>query len=157
MTTPSLESRLNRYSPTVLSIFRIVIGFLFAVHGAAIVFGWPVDMKAPFGAWPEWWAGLIEFVTGLLVLVGLFTRPAAFLASGTMAVAYFWMHQPKALWPIENHGEPAVLFCFSFLLLVFFGPGAYAIDTRRRPLAAITPRGRFGGRRGFGNRRFARR
>ena len=161
MTPPNLEARLNTYSPTVLSIFRIVVGLLFAIHGAATLFGWPVDMKAPVGAWPGWWSGLIEFVTGLLVLVGLFTRPAAFLASGTMAVAYFWMHQPKALWPIQNNGEPAVLFCFAFFLLVFLGPGAYAIDTRRRPLAAGTTagttRGRFTRWRGFGNRRFARR
>jgi len=131
MTTRNLQTSLNSYSPTVLSVFRIVIGFLFMVHGMSIVFGWPLAQKLPIGTWPGWWAGLIEFVTGLLVLVGLFTRPAAFLASGTMAVAYFWMHQPKALWPMENGGEPAVLFCFAFLLLVFLGPGAYAIETRR--------------------------
>ncbi|HME49064.1 DoxX family protein [Mycobacterium sp.] len=131
MTTRNLQTSLNSYSPTVLSVFRIVIGFLFMVHGLSIVFGWPLAQKLPIGTWPGWWAGLIEFVTGLLVLVGLFTRPAAFLASGTMAVAYFWMHQPKALWPMENGGEPAVLFCFAFLLLVFLGPGAYAIETRR--------------------------
>jgi putative oxidoreductase len=113
----------------------------------------------PVGDWPGWWAGLIETVTGLLVMVGLFTRPAAFLASGTMAVAYFWIHQPQALWPIDpaNRGELAVLYCFSFFLLVFLGPGAYAIDTRRRQLGATATRGRFGRWRGLGNRGFARR
>jgi putative oxidoreductase len=156
MTTRNLETSLSTYSPTVLSIFRIVIGLLFAIHGTVGLFGWPVAPKFPVGAWPDWWAGLIELVTGLLVMVGLFTRPAAFLASGTMAVAYFWIHLPHGLWPIENNGEPAVLFCFAFLLLAFLGPGVYAIDTRRRPLAAGA-RLRFGGRRGFGNGRFARR
>ena len=155
MTT--LETNLKSYSPTVLSIFRIVVGFLFAIHGAALLFGWPIDQKVPAGAWPLWWAGLIEFVTGLLVLVGLFTRPAALLASGTMAVAYFWQHLPHGVWPIANNGEPAVLFCFSFLLLVFLGPGAYAVDTRRRPVAATRTRGRFAAPRLFGNRGFARR
>ncbi|HUO38915.1 MAG TPA: DoxX family protein, partial [Mycobacterium sp.] len=103
MTTPDLENRLNTYSPAVLSIFRIVIGFLFMSHGTATLFGWPIATQLPVGQWPGWWAALIEFVTGLLVLVGLFTRAAAFLACGTMAVAYFWQHQPKALWPIANH------------------------------------------------------
>ncbi len=159
MRARNLETSLNTYSPTVLSIFRIVIGFLFAVHGSSILFGWPIATKMPVGTWPGWWAGLIEFVTGLLVLVGLFTRPAAFLASGTMAVAYFWQHQPKALWPIDpaNGGEPAVLFCFAFFLLVFLGPGAHALDTRRRPVAATGTRGRFGRWRGAGNRGLARR
>ena len=134
MTSPSLDSRLTTSSSSVISLFRVVIGFLFAVHGAMIVFGWPLDTRVPAGTWPGWWAGLIEFVTGLLVLVGLFTRPAAFLASGTMAVAYFWQHQPHALWPFDariggNGGELAILFCFSFFLLVFIGPGRVAIDS----------------------------
>jgi putative oxidoreductase len=164
MTMRNLEPRLTAYHPTVLSIFRIVIGFLFAIHGSLILFGWPIaGMKMPVGSWPGWWAGLIELVTGLLVMVGLYTRPAAFVASGEMAVAYFWQHQPHALWPLDdriggNGGEPAVLFCFAFFLLVFTGPGAYAIDTRRR-LGVTAGRGTggpFGGWR-RGNRRFASR
>jgi putative oxidoreductase len=132
MTTPSLDSRLNIFSAAVISLFRIVIGFLFTLHGCAALFGWPFEL--PHGAaelfsWPGWWSGFIELVTGLLVMVGLFTRPAAFLASGTMAVAYFWMHQPKGLLPQVNGGEPAVLFCFSFFLLVFIGPGSVAIES----------------------------
>lgn len=134
MTSPSLDSRLNTSSSAVISLFRVVIGFLFALHGAMTLFGRPLDMVQPVGTWPGWWAGLIEFVTGLLVMVGLFTRPAAFLASGTMAVAYFWQHQPRALWPFDariggNNGELAILFCFSFFLLVFIGPGSVAIDS----------------------------
>jgi putative oxidoreductase len=163
--TRNLESRLNVYSPTVLSIFRAVFGFLFAAHGASVLFAWPVDFggPAPVGMWPLWWAGLIELITGLLVMVGLFTRVAAFIASGQMAVAYFWQHQPHALWPIHraNGGELAVLYCFAFLLLVFTGGGAYALDARRRPGGVPAGRGaggRFGGgfrraNRGFGRRR----
>jgi putative oxidoreductase len=130
--------RFTRYSPAVLSVFRVVFGLLFAIHGSITVLGFP---SAPahaveVGAWPGWWAGLIELVTGLLIAAGLFTRPAAFIASGQMAVAYFWMHQPHALWPIGdppsgNGGEPAILYCFAFLLLVFLGPGPYSVDARR--------------------------
>lgn len=134
MTSARLDSRLSSSSSTVISLFRAVIGFLFAIHGAMILFGWPVamPMPTPVGSWPGWWAGLIEFITGLFVMVGLFTRPAAFLASGTMAVAYFWQHQPKALWPQENGGEPAIMFCFAFFLLVFIGGGGIALDNMLR-------------------------
>jgi putative oxidoreductase len=128
--TTKLETRAASYSSHVLGIFRIVIGFLYACHGASKLFGWPVGDATPIGTWPTWWAGLIELVTGLLVMVGLFTRPAAFIASGNMAVAYFWMHQPNGLLPLENHGEPAVLFCFAFLLLVATGPGAFSVSRR---------------------------
>ena len=90
-----------------------------------------------FGAWPGWWSGLIELVAGLLVTSGLFTRAAAFLASGTMAVAYFWKHQPDGLLPIQNVGESAVLYCFAFLLLVFTGGGAWSLDNLRGKRGAI--------------------
>jgi len=139
MTSTSLDSRLDTSSSPVISLFRVVIGFLFALHGAMVLFNWPLAMPmvTHVGDWPGWWAGLIEFVTGLLVMVGLFTRPAAFLASGTMAVAYFWQHQPKALWPFDatiggNNGELSILFCFSLFLLVFIGPGSIAIDSLLR-------------------------
>lgn len=136
--TQNLNQRLARYAPAVLSLFRLVYGLLFAASGSISLFGWPVHSAhtATFGAWPGWYAGLIEFVTGLLVAVGLFTRPAAFIASGNMAVAYFWMHQPRALWPVGdppggNGGLDSILFCFAFFLLVFFGAGIYSIDARR--------------------------
>jgi putative oxidoreductase len=154
--TTNLEARLNSYSPAVLSLFRAVFGFLFAVHGGQKLFAWPVGTRTPtgelvgpafpVGTWPHWWAGLIELVTGLLIMIGLFTRIAAFIASGHMAVTYFWQHQPKALWPIESGGELPVLYCFGFLLLVATGGGAYAVDARRRG-AAAAPRRRFGGLR----------
>ncbi|BBZ38282.1 DoxX family protein [Mycobacterium conspicuum] len=134
----SLHQRLDRHSPAVLSLFRFVYGLLFAGSGSIAVFGWPVPPAYPIalGAWPGWYAGVIELVTGLLIAAGLFTRPAAFIASGQMAVAYFWMHQPHALWPIGkppggNGGTEAILFCFAFFLLVFTGAGSYSIDARR--------------------------
>jgi putative oxidoreductase len=169
MTSPTTEARLNAYSPTVLSIFRVMFGLLFTLHGSITLFGWPsaipAGMAPPVGSWPGWWSGVFEFVTGLLVTLGLFTRIAAFIASGVMAVAYFWQHWlftpggPGPFWPFApelggNNGELAILFCFAFFLLVFTGGGAYALDARRRRRVATTaPGGSVGGWR----RRFARR
>lgn len=128
--THAIDARLDRFSAPVLGIFRIVIGGLFALHGTAKLFGWPATKSGavPFGTWPYWWAGLIELVVGVLVVAGLLTRIAALLGSGTMAYAYFTAHQPKGLLPIENGGEPAVLFCFAFLLIAFAGAGAFALQ-----------------------------
>jgi putative oxidoreductase len=129
---------LDRYAPAVLSLFRLVYGLLFAACGSIVLFDWPVRPAFPagVGTWPAWYAGLIEFVAGLLIATGLFTRAAAFIASGQMAVAYFWMHQPRALWPVGeppagNGGLLAILFCFGFFLLVFEGGGSYSIDALR--------------------------
>ena len=140
MTQP-LETRLTSFSPAALALFRVVLGLLFTVHGASKLFAWPVDMGGgalPVGSFPGWWSGLIELVAGVLIMAGLFTRIAAFISSGMMAVAYFWKHQPDALHPLENGGESAVLFCFGFFLLVFTGGGAYALDSvvGRRRVAA---------------------
>jgi putative oxidoreductase len=131
--TQTLDARLDSYSSPVLSVFRIVIGLLFAIHGTVHLFGWPISKggPVPVGTWPYWWAGVIELVVGVLVLIGLFTRVAALLGSGAMAFAYFTEHQPNGLWPIENGGELAVLFCFSLFLISFTGPGAFAVDSRR--------------------------
>ncbi len=133
----NLNTRLEAFAPTVLSLVRIVFGFLFTAFGTSKLFDWPIAMGSPTGSWPAWYAGLIEFVGGLLIMTGLFTRIAAFVASGAMAVAYFWQHQPLALWPIVdpqyggNGGLPAILFCFVFFLLVFTGGGPYALDALR--------------------------
>ncbi|ABM14385.1 MULTISPECIES: DoxX family protein [Mycolicibacterium] len=145
--TTNLDARLTSYSAPVLSIFRIVFGLLFTLHGAQKVLAWPTGMQAgpgdftgpavPVGTWPYWWAGLLEIVLGLLITVGLFTRIAAFIAAGQMAVAYFWQHLPKAFFPIENGGEPAILFCFGFLLLVAMGAGAWSIDALRQGRAVV--------------------
>jgi putative oxidoreductase len=132
--TGNLDAQLDRFSAPVLGLFRIVVGFLFTFHGTTTLFGWPNSEgggAVPVGTWPYWWAGVIELVVGLLLVAGLFTRLAALLGSGTMAFAYFTVHQPKALLPIDNGGELAALYCFAFLLIAFAGPGALAIDGRR--------------------------
>jgi putative oxidoreductase len=135
--TQKLDARLTSYHSPVLGVFRIVIGFLFAIHGTVKLFAWPIDAgggAVEVGTWPYWYAGVIELVVGVLVILGLgvITRIAALIGSGTMAYAYFTQHQPKALWPIDNGGELAILYCFSFLLIAFAGAGAFAIQGRRR-------------------------
>ena len=134
----NLEGRLSSGWPVALAVFRVMFGLLFLSHGLSKVIGWPADHAAPVGQWPDYYAGLIELVTGVLITAGLFTRAAAFVASGEMAFAYFTVHLPHHLspirdaFPINNHGEAAVMYCFAFLLLVFAGGGAYAMDDRRR-------------------------
>ena len=133
----TFENRLAGYSSPALSVFRIIFGLLFTLHGAMKVFGWPLGAAIPVGTWPFWWAGIIELVTGLLILVGLFTRIAAFVASGEMAVAYLWQHLPNGFWPFVkdvggNGGEPALMYCFAFLLLAALGGGSLSADARRR-------------------------
>ena len=127
-----LDARLTTYHSPVLGVFRIVVGFLFAIHGTVKLFAWPIDQgggAVPVGTWPYWYAGVIELVVGVLVILGLgvITRIAAIIGSGQMAYAYFTQHQPKALWPIDNGGELAILYCFSFLLIAFAGVGAFAV------------------------------
>lgn len=125
--TPSLDDWLTTRQPLVLGLFRIVLGLLFASEGAATVFG-ILDRKAsPVGDWPFWYAGVIELVCGVLILLGVATRGAAFLSSGIMAFAYFTEHQKDGLFPLQNGGLAPVLFCWGFLLLVFAGPGALSL------------------------------
>ncbi|MFF9341744.1 MULTISPECIES: DoxX family protein [unclassified Streptomyces] len=126
----TLTTRLDQAQPYALGLFRAVVGLLFACHGAASLFGvlgGPAS-GVPAGTWPGWYAALIQLVCGGLVLVGLGTRGAAFIASGSMAYAYFSAHQPEALFPLQNGGEAAALFCWSFALLIFTGPGGLALD-----------------------------
>ncbi|MGZ3145290.1 DoxX family protein [Lentzea chajnantorensis] len=115
-----------------LSLFRFVVGLLFACHGAATLFGvlgGPHGGRTPgFAHWPTWWAAVIQLVGGALVLLGLVTRAAAVVCSGSMAYAYFTAHQPHGLFPIENGGEPAALFSWAFLLLAVLGPGRWALS-----------------------------
>jgi putative oxidoreductase len=123
--------RLNRAQPYALGLFRIVIGFLFACHGAASLFGvlgGSMGGTVPTGTWPSWYAAVIQLVGGTLVALGLGTRIAALISSGSMAYAYFKVHQPEALFPLQNGGEPSAVFCWAFLLLVFTGSGAMALD-----------------------------
>ncbi|WP_240431220.1 DoxX family protein [Mycobacterium kyogaense] len=127
----ALDTRLSPLTSYALAVFRIVFALLLICHGTTALFGWPAGEAAQFGVWPYWYAGVIELVCGVLMAVGALTRPAAFLASGTMAFAYFMGHAGISFWPAVNQGEPAVMNCFAFLLLVFTGPGALAIDTGR--------------------------
>ncbi len=126
------------------SIVRIVVGFAFLVHGTAKLFGVPPG-GGPVDSWFSLMglAGILETFGGLLIVLGLFTRPVAFVLAGEMAVAYFMAHFPKSFWPAQNGGEPALLFCFFFLYLVFAGPGEWSVDAglaRSRGDAAATPR-----------------
>ncbi|MDO0932761.1 DoxX family protein [Streptomyces sp. DG2A-72] len=128
-----MTARLNSAQPYALGLFRIVVGLLFLCHGAAKLFGvlGGADGQGgtvSAGTWPFWYSAVIELVGGTLVLLGLGTRAAAFIASGSMAYAYFKVHQPEALWPMENSGEAAAMFCWAFLLLIFTGSGAFGLD-----------------------------
>jgi putative oxidoreductase len=120
----------ERYAPQVYALFRIVAGFLFIFHGLqkfGLLGGQAVPLASLFGV-----AAIIETVGGLLVMIGLFTRPAAFVASGEMAVAYFMAHQPKGTWPVQNQGEVAVLYCFAFLYIAARGAGLWSADAAMR-------------------------
>ena len=123
---------LAAWQPAVRSVLRIVAGFLFALHGMQKMFGFFGGMggKGGVASFPSlpWWAGVLELGGGLLLLVGLFSRPVAFVLSGQMAVAYFMFHFPKGFLPAVNGGELAALYSFLFLYLSFAGPGPLSLD-----------------------------
>ncbi len=123
-----MSARLNNAQPYAIGLFRIVVGLLFACHGARTLFGAFGGEEVAAGTWPGWYAGVIELVGGSLVLLGLGTRAASFIASGAMAYAYFDVHQSTALMPIQNQGELAAAFCWAFFLLIFTGSGAFGVD-----------------------------
>ena len=121
---------MNRYADATHALLRIMAGFFFLMHGGQKWFGWFGGVGGPLDPLMKV-AGVIELVGGFLIMIGLFTRPAAFLASGEMAVAYFKAHFPHGVWPIPSHGEGAALFCFIFLFFAAAGAGAWGIDTMR--------------------------
>ena len=137
--------RLGRFAPYVLSLLRIVTGLIFLAHGTQKFLSFPAGEMAGSGwtlAHPGHYAGIVELVCGLLIALGLFTRPAAFLASGTMAVAYFYSHAPQNFFPVNNMGDAAILYCFVFLYFVFAGPGPLSLDammTRRPQVPPASP------------------
>jgi putative oxidoreductase len=119
---------LRQYEPQTYALLRIVTGFLFLWHGMQKVFGFPGEV--PAGAPPLilWTAGPIELVGGILVMIGLFTRAAAFICSGLMAFAYWMAHGMNALLPVQNQGELAAIYCFVFLFIAARGPGIWSVD-----------------------------
>jgi putative oxidoreductase len=123
----------SRWQPQLLAILRIVVALLFIEHAAIKLLGFPAAGQPGLQQVGSflWIAGLIELVTGVLVLLGLFTRLAAFVAAGEMAVAYWMVHAPKDVYPAVNMGEAAILFCFVFLYLAAAGPGAWSMDRAR--------------------------
>jgi putative oxidoreductase len=127
-----LFDSLGRYQSQTLGLLRIVTALLFIEHGTQKLFGFPASAQAggSLGGLMLT-AGILEVVGGILVALGLLTRPVAFILSGEMAAAYFMGHMPRSFFPINNGGDAAVLFCFVFLYLVFAGSGAFALDNRR--------------------------
>ena len=130
-----MERFIGRYAPHLYAVLRIVAGLMFAMHGTQKLFGWPGG-KEPAAAALFKFAGVVELGTGLLIALGLFTGFAAFIASGQMAVAYFWKHAPEGFWPVLNHGELAALYCFVFLFMAAHGSGIWSVDDARRGSAA---------------------
>ena len=130
---------LNRFADPVYCITRLIIGLMFACHGGQKILGFPPGGHGPAQGLMML-GGIIELVCGLLIAVGLLTRIAAFIASGEMAVAYFMMHAPSNFFPIQNHGESAVFYCWFFFFAIFYGPGQWSLDALlfRRSAARAT-------------------
>ena len=128
---PTLAHRWKSAAPYLLSLLRIVAAFVFAPSGTIKLFGWPMAMPGGITIEPfsQMWIGaVLEIVGGSLILLGLFTRPAAFVLAGEMAVAYLQFHAPNSFWPVVNQGVPAVMFCFVWLYLSSAGPGPLSLD-----------------------------
>jgi len=118
---------------SVYFLLRVVSGLLFLQAGGMKIFDWFGGIPGEFGGHPAlfsqiWIGGVLEFYGGTAILLGFLTRPVAFILAGEMAVAYFQFHQPDGFWPIQNHGEPAVLLCFIFLFFAVHGGGSLSFD-----------------------------
>jgi putative oxidoreductase len=134
MTPSSLTVTATAWAPRLLSVFRIVVALLFIAHGLVKLFGFPegaqpgqVPLASIYGL-----AAILETFGGAAILLGLFTRPVAFVLSGQMAVAYFMAHAPQGFFPVQNGGELAIFYCFAFLYFAAAGPGPWSLDERRR-------------------------
>lgn len=131
---------LASWGPPMLALLRVVTALLFIEHGTAKLFGFPADPQMAgiklFSLMGV--AGLLEVVGGALILIGLFTRPTAFVLAGFMAVAYFMAHAPQSFYPMLNMGDAAILYCFIFLYLMVAGPGSWSIDSLKSPEPVIT-------------------
>lgn len=124
-----MKSFMSIYSPQCYALLRMVAGFLFLWHGCQKLFGFPAGMPAGVPAFITYVAGPIELFGGILIMIGLFTHWAAFITSGQMAFAYWMAHGTKALLPIQNNGELAVLYCFAFLFIASQGGGIWSVDS----------------------------
>lgn len=127
------------WAPRMLSVLRIMAALIFLAHGTQKLLGFPASDRVPEAFTRGWVAGVIELFGGALLVLGLFTRPVAFLCSGSMAAAYFIAHAPQSFFPALNGGDAAILYCFVFLYLVFAGPGPWSLDALRaeRPAARV--------------------
>lgn len=145
MSDSGVVARWRAWTPYFLALLRIVTGFLFMQYGTAKLFAFPAAIMPGGGTAPvgslAWVAGLLEAVGGPLVILGLFTRPVAFLLSGEMAVAYFIAHAPQGFWPVLNQGASAALYAFLFLYFSAAGAGPFSIDALRRGGAAAPAAG----------------
>jgi putative oxidoreductase len=132
----SLPARWRSWAPYLLSVLRIVAAFLFIQFGSGKLLAFPAAIMPGGGTAPlasiAGLAGALELVGGAFLLLGLFTRPVAFLLAGEMAVAYFMGHAPQGFWPVLNQGSPAILFCFIWLSISSAGPGPWSLDALRR-------------------------
>lgn len=123
----------KRWVPALLSVLRIVTGLIFVQHGMQKMLGFPAGpMPMPAPMTLLWFGGILELVGGVLILIGLFTRPVAFILAGEMAIAYWMFHFPKGFYPILNMGDEAILLCFIFLYLSAAGAGPWSIDAELR-------------------------
>jgi putative oxidoreductase len=129
-----LSSTAQRWAPQVLSIVRVVSALIFIEHGTQKFFAFPAASASGSPAVLSllWWQGVIELVGGILLLLGLFTRPVAFILAGDMAFAYWMVHAPRNFYPVLNGGDSAILYCFVFLYLAFAGGGPWSVDTQLR-------------------------
>lgn len=118
---------LQAWAPHILSLLRVFAAGSFFTHGTMKLVSWPAPFEYPMSSL-LWTAGVLEVVGGLLLMVGFFSRPIAFILSGLMAFAYFMVHSPNGFFPVLNHGEAAMLYCFLFLYIAAAGPGVWSID-----------------------------
>lgn len=133
-----MDGFIATWTPRALSVLRIIAGLLFLEHGTAKLLHFPPSPELPAELPPILVvAGVLELVGGALIAVGLFTRIAAFVLSGEMAAAYFMAHAPNSFFPLVNHGEGAILYCFIFLYLAFAGGGEWSLDRALRPNAKV--------------------
>jgi len=134
-TAPNVVAKWPTWAPYLLSLLRIVAAFLFMQFGTAKLFAFPAAIMPGGGTAPVvslvGLASILETFGGLLLLLGLFTRPVAFILAGEMAVAYFMGHAPQGFWPVLNQGAPAILFCFIWLYFSAAGPGLWSLDAKR--------------------------